>query len=481
MKQVMKKILVFKMAALLLLSGASAYATESIPAPDYYDMVLDNILQNYKFEVDTASLASDIARKLLEKHPEMLEEIISITADKMDRYSEHFTPAELDAFSNLFHASYVGIGVVVQRMIGSVGIVSVTAGSPAEAAGVLPGDRIVKVNGQDVTDFTVDELTPLIIGDAGSKVELTLLRDGNELTLSVLRAEVRGNTVGYQKVEDGIGYLQIASFNDTTPTEIGNADSYFRQERVKKLIIDLRDNPGGEVISVVHSLSYFVPKGKDIISIYYGNEKRNTTLRSVGDVVNKPYYDTIVVLVNGETASGGELFAGNIRDYGLGTLVGVTTLGKGTVQEFMSLPDIGKWPLGAIKLTTAEYVLPGGDHINGVGIKPEHWVANRKIRIDTSEMEPVNMLRDYREGDTGSAVLALKQRFNAAGAFVGEVNDVYDREMTIAVRHYQKTAGLPATGVMDYETTKQFLTEFDELRVVIDEQLQKALELVRNK
>lgn len=481
MKQVTKKICVLLLTVLMALGGFSAYAADINYAPDYYDMVLDNILRHYKFEVDTASLVSDIARKLLEKHPEMLEEIISITADKMDQYSEHLMPDEIEDFSNAFHVTYVGIGVTVQRMTGAVGVVSVASGGPAEAAGMKPGDLIIAVEGQDVTYLSVDELVPLIKGEAGTTVTLTISRNGEELTMTVQRAAVRGKTVAFQKTDDGVGYLQIASFNSTTPSEISNADSYFRENRVKKLIIDLRNNPGGEVLSVVHSLGYFVPKGKDIISIQYKNEKRNTTLRSVGKVVNKPYYDKIVVLVNGDTASGGELFAGNLRDYGLATLVGTTTHGKGTVQEFMNLPDFGIWPLGAIKLTTAEYVLPGGEHINGAGIKPDVWVANSKIQLDTSNMEPVNDFRNYRIGEIDASILGIKQRFDAVGYFVGEINDVYDEELAVAVRSFQSAAGLPVHGVMDYDTLDRFLAEIEKASLERDDQLIHALELVKQK
>ena len=292
---------------------------------------------------------------------------------------------------------------------------------------------------------------------------------------------IKGNTVAYQKLEDGIGYLQIASFNNGTPAEMDAADMFFKQKRLKKLIIDLRDNPGGEMVSVVHTLSYFVPKGKTVISVEYADERRNTSLRSVGNVIRKPYYENIVVLINGESASGAELFAGNIRDYKLGTLVGVTTLGKGTVQEFMNLPSVGGVELGAVKLTTAEYVLPGGDHVNGVGIQPDRWVANRYVRLETKGMEPLDMLRDYKEGDSGNGVLAIKQRFNAVGYFVGEVNDQYDRELTIAVRQYQRASGLAATGVMDYETLNRFSQDLSEFRVEIDEQFNTAMDILKGK
>lgn len=481
MKQIAKKLFVILLTVMMAFGGFSVYAEDGALESAYFDMVLVNILKNYKFDVDMTSMVSGIAHKLLEKHPEMLEELIEIAGDQMDKYSGYFTPEELVEFTNVFNASYVGIGVTVQRMIGSVGIVSVIPASGAAEAGLLAGDRIVKVNGQDVRDFAVDELIPLIQGEEGTTVQITIQRHGMEFTYTVKRGAVRGRTAGYQKLEEGVGYLQIASFNGSTPGEIAEADAYFKKEGIRRLIIDVRNNPGGEMLSVVNSISYFVPRGKTIISVEYANEQRNTSLRSIGDVIGQSYYKNIVVLVNGETASGGELFAGNIRDYGLGTLVGVTTLGKGTVQEFMQLPEIGDVKLGSVKLTTAEYVLPGGEHINGKGIKPEVWVANRQVRLDTSAMEPLDVMRDYQEGDTGSGVLAIKQRFNKVGYFVGEVDEQYDRELTITVRQYQKASGLEATGIMDYETLRRFSDDLEEVRVEIDQQFDKALELVKEK
>ncbi len=479
MKQIAKKILVVLLTVLMAVGGVSVYAENGVLEAAYFDMVLANVLANYKFDVDTATMASSFAHKLLEKHPEMLEDLIEIMGDQMDQYSGYFTPEELVEFTNMFNAAYVGIGVTVQRMVGSVGVVSVIPGSSAEEAGIKAGDRFIKVDGHDVTGLSVNEIVPLIQGEEGTTVQVTMLRDGEEIALTVTRKAINGNTVGYSEPEKGVGYLQIASFNGSTPGEIAAADAYFKKNGIKRLIIDLRNNPGGELISVVNCISYFVPRGKNVISIEYANESRNTTLRSIGDVINKPYYNKIVVLVNGETASGGELFAGNIRDHGLGTLVGVTTLGKGTVQEFMNLPEIGELKFGSMKLTTAEYVLPGGEHINGKGIKPENWVPNRYIRLDTSKMEDLDLLRDYKEGDSGSGVLAIKQRFSAVGYFVGEVDDKYDQELTITVRQYQRGAGLSPTGVMDYETLSRFRSDVEATRVEIDQQFNKALELVK--
>ncbi len=481
MKRIAKKILTVTLATLLTFVCLLTYAEETAVNLEsvYFDMVLENIIKNYKFEADAEAVVGEIASRVLAKHPEMLEELIDATASQLDRNTDYYTPEELEAFTTYFNAEYVGIGVTVQRMVGSVGVVSVMAGSTAEAAGVLPGDRFLRVNGQDVTDFAIDDLTALVKGEAGTEVQLTLLRDGRELTFTIVRAAVNAPTVAFEKLENGIGYMQIASFNSNTAGEIGAVDAYCKENKIKKLIIDLRDNPGGELASVVNALGYFVPRGKDIVSIEYRNDLRNTTLRSVGIVGNKPYYTKLVVLINESSASAAELFAGNIRDHQLGTLVGVTSFGKGTVQDFLNLPNLGEQEFGAIKLTTAEYILPGGECIHEVGIKPDYWEANRKVRLDTSKMEAIDYMKDYQEGDSGPGVLALKQRFHAVDYFVGELNDKFDRELTISVKAFQKACGMEPTGVMNLDTLRNFTNYVDGARVLIDEQFNKALELIK--
>ncbi|MGN1059755.1 MAG: S41 family peptidase, partial [Clostridia bacterium] len=385
---------------------------------------------------------------------------------------------ELAAFADSLHAAYVGIGISVHRVRGAVEIESVFADSPAAVAGLLAGDRILQVDGQDVTNCTVAELVNLVRGEAGTTVQLTVERNGAAINATVSRAAVNQTTVSYAALEDGLGYLYISIFNNSTPAEIQEADAFFREQGIKKLVIDLRDNPGGELIGVVGALGYFVPQGKTVVSIEYNDKSRNTSLRSVGDVKGKPYYE-LAVLVNGGTASAAELFAGNIRDHGLGKLVGSKTFGKGTVQEFMRLFSTESLPMGSIKVTAAEYVLPGGDKVNGVGIRPDYWVSNRTILLNTEDMEPMEFGPDFKEGDTGTAILALKQRFDALGYYVGEVDDQYDRELTLAVRELQAQAGLPVTGVMDMDTQTLFSNVVGEARVLCDDQFDRAVELLQ--
>jgi len=477
MKKIYKQLVCLLMAMMLLCSVSVFAEGDSTYESFYYDTVLEGMLQTYPFEAETEEIARAIAKIALDKHPELLEEFINATADQFDDHTDYFTPAELDDFTGQINAEYVGIGVSVVRVEGGVAIESIFADSPAAKAGLLAGDIFLQVDGQDVADLSVTELAQLIRGISGTTVHLTMKRQEQIFDITVMRRAVQQNTVSYTVLSEDIGYVSISIFNSNTPAELKVADTHFRELGIRNLIVDLRDNPGGELLGVVGALGYFVPRGKTLVTIEYNIPGRTTSLRSVGDVVGQPYYKP-VVLINGGTASAAELFAGNIRDHGIGTLVGTTSYGKGTVQEFMDLRNSGL-PLGAIKITAAEYVLPGGDKVNGVGIHPDYREVNRKTLLDTSDMEPMIYCALYREGDTGPGVLALKQRFDAMGYFVGQVNDQYDRELTLAVRQIQQQGGLTVTGEMDIDTQTLFSNMVLKTRVLWDDQFDKAYELLQ--
>lgn len=477
----MKKIVALFLACILLLSFGTTCFAESDGTFEnwYYQMVYETIKENYPFEMNHEAIAKAMAEAALSKHPDLLEDLIAATTNELDAHSTYFTPNELDSFTDYIDAEYVGIGVVVERGKGAVFVSGIIPGSPAEQAGLLPGDRFLKVDGQDVTSCSVDQLSAVVRGPEGSAVELTLERDGKILVFTLVRSAVRQSTIDYDMLAKGIGYLRISMFASGTAADLAKADKFFKENKAKKLMIDLRDNPGGELVSVINCLGYFVPQGKSLVKIKYGDESRNRTLRSVGDVVNKCYYNKIVVLVNENTASAAELFAGNIQHYKLGKLVGTTTYGKGTVQEIVNLMHTEEYPLGAIKFTTAEYFLPGDKSVNKVGITPDYHVPNRRVRLDTSQMEEMVYCSAYTEGNTGKGVLAIKQRMDALGFDVGELNEVYDAALTEAVWRLQGQLGSTPTGVMDIETQTKFSNLVNEARITYDDQFDRAYELLK--
>ncbi|MBE7034623.1 MAG: PDZ domain-containing protein [Ruminococcaceae bacterium] len=474
-----RKLLALLLSFMMLLSAGIVSAEDTANLETiYYQQVMNTIMHNHPFEVNTEDIARAVAKAALAKHPELLEELIAETVGQLDDYTTYLTQEETTDFSNFVNAEYVGIGVSIERIVGAIEVTGVFSGSPAEQAGISAGDRFIQVDGQDVTDYNVNQLMDLVRGEAGTTVQLTMERDGKRMEFLVARAAVEQNSVNYAEIEPGMGYLQITIFNGKTPSEIKEADKFFRERKIKKIMIDLRDNPGGELLGVVGALGYFVPNGKNVVSIRYGNEARNTTLRSVGGLKSR-YYTNIAVLVNENSASGAELFAGNIRDHGLGKLVGCRTFGKGTVQEFVNLMNNDAHQLGTIKLTTAEYYLPGGDRVHDVGIYPQYNIENRVGRLDTSAFEPMQFAESFQKGDSGKAILALKQRFSALGYYVGEIDDQYDGELVLSVKQFQQGYGLPVSGVMDMDTQTLFSSTVNRARVTYDDQYDRAYELLK--
>ncbi len=475
----MKRFFGILLSLVLLFSSFSVFAEENVSEEvAYYRDYLDGLSENYKFEVDHEKVLQSVTDRLLEKHPELLTEILDATADGFDKHTDYFKPEELISFNQSLNTEYVGIGVTIQKEEGGITVTAVSEGGPAASAGILPGDVFIGVDGEDVSGYTLDELTAIVRGKEGTEVKVTVKRGEEHLSFTVVRAAINQGSVFYDVLDDGIGYLQITVFNTNTPIELLDADAFFKERGIKKLIIDLRDNPGGDMLGVVLSLGYFVPIGKPVIYAEYKDEARNFLLKSVGPLRGEPYYE-LSVLVNGGSASGAELFAGNIQHYGLGTVVGTTTYGKGTIQEMLYLPELSGYELGTVKLTTGEYFVPEKQKVNGVGIKPDHWVVNRWTKLKLDEFEPVVYADEYKEGDVGSGVLALKERMHAVGYDVGEVNETYDHAFAVSVRAMQKDLGIEPTGVFDISTQINFVNLSEEVKVFQDDQLKAAISALK--
>ena len=200
-----------------------------------------------------------------------------------------------------------------------------------------------------------------IKGEKGTKVLLTVLRDGKEKTLEAVRDKVVVKTVSYEMKPNQIGYLYVSGFEEVTYQQFENAITALKKQGMKALVIDLRNNPGGNFDTVCDMLDYILPEGV-IISTKDKNGKGQVVKSDAEHALKLP----LAVLVNGNSASASEVFSGAVQDYGIGTIIGTTTYGKGIVQELYQLPD-GT----CLKITTSEYYTPNGRSIHGVGIQPD--------------------------------------------------------------------------------------------------------------
>ena len=280
-----------------------------------------------------------------------------------DPYAVYYTPDELASFMDETAGSYCGIGAMVSQNVstGISTIVRVFEGSPAEQVGILPGDVIYKVGGEEVTGIDLTLLVNNYVkGEEGTEVALTMYRESTEeyLDLTVTRKPIDVQTVSGKMLEDSIGYISVIEFDQVTADQFKSKLDELQSQGMKKLIIDLRNNPGGELHTVVSMVDYIIEDGGRILTVSDKNQSEEVYNAEDGHQVDLP----MVVLVNGNSASASEVFTGALKDYGVATIVGTNTFGKGIVQTLFPLSDGS-----AVKLTTDHYYTPNGTDIHGNG------------------------------------------------------------------------------------------------------------------
>lgn len=313
-----------------------------------------------------------------------------------DPYSTYYTKEEYDEVMTKSSGTYCGIGASVMQdgKSGVITIVSPFEGSPAEEAGVLPGDIVYKVEGKEVTGKDLSEVVSKMKGEEGTTVDMSLLRDTEVIDVTITRKEIETPTVQSKMLEkEKIGYIRIFGFEGVTAEQFKSALEELEQKGEKGLIIDLRGNGGGRLDAVVDMLDRMLPKG--VIVSTKTKEGKGEEYKSSGkEQFDKP----LAVLINGNSASASEVFAGAIQDYGIGKLVGTTSFGKGIVQTVFKLDDGS-----AVKLTTSEYFTPKGRNIHGKGLKPDVEVEldeelAKKINIKESDDNQLQKAIDVVQG-----------------------------------------------------------------------------------
>lgn len=317
--------------------------------------------KNIQKMIDTYYLYSDEVKE------EALEEAVydGFLSALNDPYTVYYNEEETKEIRESTTGEYFGIGAGMTQNLqtGEITVTNVYKDSPAEEAGLLTGDVLYQVDDHKIQDQDLSEIVSWIKGEEGSEVELYVYR-GEERklhTLTAVRAKIQTQTVEYEQKEENIGYIRIQEFENVTYEQFKSALETLENQGMQGLVIDLRNNPGGNLDTVVETLRQILPEGR-IVSIKdkYGKE-------DVYDCDGKhEFRKPLAVLVNGASASAAEIFAGAVKDHGLGTLVGTTTYGKGIVQDLFSFDD-GTM----LKVTTAEYFTPSGENIHKKGIRPD--------------------------------------------------------------------------------------------------------------
>lgn len=313
--------------------------------------VLENLIQrDYLGEIDEKQLAEGLYAGLI--------------YGLGDPYSRYYTAEEYKQENSAAMGAYVGIGVTMQKnREGGVEIVECYEGGPASDAGVKKGDIISAIDDTDITDMEVSEVADMIREGEKKQAVLTIHRQNEEmpLKLTVEITDVTLPSVFEEMLKDQVGYIRISEFTDVTPDQFREAFFSLKKKGMEKLIVDLRGNPGGLLTSVCSILNEILPEGLIVYTEDKYGERQEQ--RSEGKT---PLDMPFAVLVNENSASASEIFAGAVQDHGIGTIVGTTTYGKGVVQELLPLKDGS-----AVKLTISDYYTPKGNSINNTGIRPD--------------------------------------------------------------------------------------------------------------
>lgn len=310
---------------------------------------IDSVLESFYFgDVDDETAKDNIYKAYLSSYG--------------DKYTMYYTADEYKALKESTNGKFYGIGAVCQLSgEGGVLLVDVYDNGAGYQAGLRSGDRVVNVDGRDITDMELSSAVALIKGDKGTSVTLEVIRGTEQLTFSAVRDAVEAKTVSYTLLDNNIGYLSISQFEEVTTKQFKAAVEDLQSQGMKGLVIDIRNNPGGLLDTVVGMLKYMLPDGL----IVYTEDKQGNRKEYKGqdnDEFNLP----LAVIVNGNSASASEIFAGAIQDYGKGTIIGTQTYGKGIVQTVKPLTDGS-----AIKFTIAKYFTPKGQDIHGKGVTPD--------------------------------------------------------------------------------------------------------------
>ncbi len=342
--------------------GSALSDTKTVQKLNYLESLID---EEYLDEKDEDSLREGLYAGLM--------------SGLNDPYSTYYTAEQYKELNTSNEGSYVGIGAVLQKdEDGGAQIVQLYEGGSGEQAGLKKGDVLKAIDGEDVTEKETADIAAMIKESNKDSVTLTIQRAEQKETLDI-KVEIRDveiQTVSHEMLDDETGYIRISKFSEVTSNQYKKAFEDLQDKGMKKLVVDLRNNPGGLLNAVCDVLRQILPEGL-IVYTEDKNGKKEEEKCDGKNELNMP----LAVLVNGSSASASEIFAGAVKDYGIGTIVGTTTYGKGVVQTIQPLNDGS-----AVKITIAKYFTPKGNDINKKGITPDVEAELSEDSADWTEL-----------------------------------------------------------------------------------------------
>ena len=378
-----KKLLIFSSYVLVAaLAAMITLATAGGTAPSKLDRLEALIGERFIGEADSKTMEDAAAAAM-----------VKATGD---RWSYYLSAENYAAHREQEENAYVGVGITIAKQQDDSGflITMVTDGGPAQEAGIEVNDLLIGAEDQDVRGMTTEEVGSLVKGKEGTKVSLTVLRKGENLTLTVERRRIEQPVAEGQMLENGIGLVKIYNFDTRCAEESIAAIEKLRSEGAKKLILDVRNNPGGFADELVRLLDYLLPEGDLFRSVSY--DGKETVDTSDADFLDMP----MAVLINGNSYSAAEFFAAALQEYEAAVVVGEPTVGKGYYQQTIQLGDGS-----AVALSTGKYFTPKGNSLADKGVNPT-------VRVDVDEETAAaiyyNTIQPGEDPQLRAAINALK-------------------------------------------------------------------------
>jgi len=458
---------------------------------EYLKSVMDMIKEKHKGEVTDSQLIEGALKGMF---------------NSMDQYTTYFTQEEADSFLTSVSGTYEGIGIMMQKRDDYMLVVKVFSSSPAEKAGITIGDKIATVDGKSVAGLALEEASAMIKGPSGTKVSIGIIREGKSeiINVEVERGTIKVNPVTYE-IRGDIGYIKIDVFNANTGEFITQALNEMDKNNIKKIVLDLRDNPGGDVNQAVTVAGKFVPKGLITKLDFKSDSMKDREYYS--KLAEKKYQ--LAVLVNGGSASASEIVVGAVQDTQAGTVIGTKTFGKAKVQSVVPLltPEayqqyqekLGekivdayelitkfrivpkkKEIMGWTKITTGSYTTPNGRMIDGVGITPDIIVEDPpKVKdIDITSIQKLTMTWKPDLNSESIDVYNAEKILKLLGYDVDTPDLMLDEKTFNAISKFRTDNGLYPGGTLDFATQKALNSKLDEKILELDKQYLKAVEVL---
>ena len=369
----------FKVYKIIMLLALAVFITFLVTSIGMYQYFTNNDIGNQLVisSDNNGEIASELSkyRKIIDQYflGEVDEEKLKEGAIKGyiegldDPYTEYISKEDMEDYLADAMGNFVGIGIymVQDTEANRIMVLSPIKGSPAEKAGILPGDLIISVDGVEYTDEDMTVASSKIKGEEGTTVKIEILRGTETKTFELKRENIKVNPVEGKVIQDNIGYIEFSSFDENTAEEFKAKFEELQKQKIKSLIIDLRNNGGGIVDEALEIADYILEK--DAVILYEVDKNNNEEVEKSKNapIINMP----IIILTNENTASSSEILAGALKDHGKAKIVGTKTYGKGVIQQLLTLPDGS-----GLKITSEEYLTPNKTKINEIGIEPDEKV-----------------------------------------------------------------------------------------------------------